>query len=133
MAKGDLRLSEKHGVNPMMLVCYVCGENTGEIALLGMLPEDKEAPRRGTLTKEPCDECCKWMDKGVILISTRNGEAGVDNPYRTGCWCVVKDDAVSRMLSNATLLKEILEKRVAFIEDEVWDKLGLPRINTREL
>jgi len=127
MGKGDVRLSKKHGLNPMLMVCYVCNEATNEIALLGELPEDKEAPRQGVLNKEPCEKCREWMKKGVIFISTRDGEEDSDNPYRTGGWCVLKDEAVTRVVSTPHLLETILKARVAFIEDAVWDKIGLPR------
>ena len=57
-----IRLSDKHGVNPTMGVCMWCGEPTGEIALLGKLKGDVEAPRYSTLSYEPCDKCKEiWM------------------------------------------------------------------------
>lgn len=42
MSKG-IRVSEKHGVNPSITICPICGKETG-IALLGKLKGDKEAP-----------------------------------------------------------------------------------------
>ena len=41
----SIKVSEKHGVNPSMEVCFICGQDTGAILLLGRLPGDKEAPR----------------------------------------------------------------------------------------
>lgn len=134
MASGDLKLSPKHGLNPVLMVCFLCNEDTGELALLGKFSaDDKEAPRRAVIDKEPCAKCREWMKKGVIFISTKDGEEGSDNPFRTGGWCVVKDEAVSRMISNPKTLETILKARIAFVEDAVWDKIGLPKINTREL
>lgn len=49
----SIRLSEKHGVNPMLASCFLCGEDTGEIALLGKMKGDAAAPHRGVITKEP--------------------------------------------------------------------------------
>jgi len=132
MRKGNLKLSKKHGLNPMMMVCYICNETTGEIALLGMLPEDSEAPRQGVLNSEPCKKCRELMKIGIIFISTRDGEEGINNPYRTGGWCVVRDEAVARFVATPSLLEAILKTRVAFVEDAVWDKIGLPKINTNE-
>lgn len=129
MAAGDLKLSPKHGLNPVLMVCFLCNEDTGELALLGKFTDDdSEAPRRGMLNKEPCQKCRVWMTKGVIFISTRDGEEGIDNPYRTGGWCVVKDEAVARMVSTPSLLEAILKTRVAFVEDSVWSKIGLPKV-----
>jgi len=65
------------------------------------------------------------MSKGVIFISVKKGTR--EDPYRTGGWCVIKDDGVRRMPIEESLEKEILKERVCFIEDEVYDGFGLPR------
>jgi hypothetical protein len=57
----SIKVSEKHGVNSSLVVCFYCGEETGEIALLGKLPEDKEAPRYVLLNIEPCEHCSKML------------------------------------------------------------------------
>lgn len=62
-----IRLSEKYGVNPTMLVCPVCGNETGEIALLGKLKGDKEAPKY-MYGNHPCDECKKKFDEGYVAL-----------------------------------------------------------------
>lgn len=121
----SIKLSPKHGVNPSLTTCFYCGEPIG-VALLGRIKDDAEAPRRICLDTEPCDDCKKHMAHGVILISVRDGESGPD-PYRTGCFCVVTEDAISRWVNDAALLASILEKRVAFLPDETWDAIGLPR------
>ena len=35
--ENDILLSPKYGVNPTMPVCFWCGEDRGEIALLGRI------------------------------------------------------------------------------------------------
>jgi len=122
----SIRLSEKHGVNPMLASCFLCGEDTGEIALLGKMKGDAAAPHRGVITKEPCDQCKGYMEQGVILISTRDGESG-DSPYRTGGWCVVREEAIRRMPIDEASIAQLLESRVGFLEDTVWDHFGFPR------
>ena len=42
----SIRISEKHGVNPTIPICFYCGEDKNEVALLGKLHGDKEAPMR---------------------------------------------------------------------------------------
>lgn len=37
----NIRLSEKHGVNPSITICPICGKET-DIALLGKLKGDKK-------------------------------------------------------------------------------------------
>lgn len=43
MGKG-VTLSKKHGLNPSMAMCPICGKAEG-IALLGNIKRDEEAPR----------------------------------------------------------------------------------------
>lgn len=64
MSKG-IRISEKHGVNPSITVCPICGKETG-IALLGKLKGDKEAPMR--MLSDPCDDCVSKLGNDKIYI-----------------------------------------------------------------
>ena len=66
------------------------------------------------------------MKKGVILISVRKG-SDMDNPYRTGGWVVIKDEAIERMPLDDDTRAGLLKARKGFLEDDAWDKLGLPR------
>lgn len=169
-------LSPQHGVNPSLELCFWCQKERG-LVLFGRLKGDVEAPRKVTINKEPCDECKGHMEKGIVLISTRDpapsrshkclscqhgwrarveksehthnvsGEAtpfcpkcnsrsissspveedDPQNPYRTGGWVVVTEDALRRWVSTPETLNHILQTRVAFMPDEVWDAIGLPR------
>lgn len=123
-----IRLSEKHGLNPSLDQCFVCMKDVG-VALFGKMKGDAEAPRRVCTTKEPCDECKKLMELGIILISVdeKKSEGNMSNPWRTGGWVVIKEEAVRRIFEGAPILDQILDKRMAFISDEAWDKIGLPR------
>ena len=127
MAKDSIQLSEKHGLNPSLEVCYVCGKDKGVI-LFGKLKGDVEAPRKACITKAPCDECKTWMTQGVICISIDpNKSTDKEDPWRSGGWAVVKDEAITKLLShNEKLLASILEHRVMFMDDEVWDSIGFP-------
>ena len=119
-------VSEKHGVNPSVSQCFFCGKDVG-LVLFGKMKGDKEAPKKcGVIDDTPCHECEKYMKLGVIFISIKDDETDMDNPYRTGKFSVVKDEAVKRMISNENLLTDVLKKRVCFIEDKVWTHLGLP-------
>ena len=121
----SLRLHPKHGVNPTIPRCYLCGENKNEVVLLGNAYKD-QAPMNMCLDKSPCDKCRDYMRQGIILIGVRDGEQG-DNPYRTGNFCVLKEEAVKRAFKRA--LKDcegILKSRVAFVDETTWEALGLP-------
>lgn len=122
---GSIRLSEKHGVNPSLMLCWFCGE-ADRIALLGRLPGDAEAPRQAVFDKVPCPKCADLMKQGVFFIQVRDGETDQHNPYRTGRLCVLRDEAVQRLVQPAELAADILKKRVRFVEQSVWNALGLP-------
>lgn len=120
----SIKLSPKHGVNPTILKCPVCWNETGEIAFLGKLAGDEEAPI-STYGPVACDQCDDWMRQGIILISVRDGEAG-DNPYRTGHFAVVKQEFIEKVVTNPEARAKVIEKRITYIPDAVWVGLGLP-------
>jgi hypothetical protein len=68
------------------------------------------------------------MKQGIILISVRDGEHG-SNPYRTGGWCVVKEEAFMKIFQGSAAV-QAQQKRVAFIANSVWDEVGLPARGT---
>ena len=79
----------------------------------------------GVLNMDPCSECAGYMKQGIILISCGNEEIG-NNPYRTGGWIVIKEEALGRMIDEE-LFEDLKKKRFAFVPDAVWDMLKLPR------
>jgi CRISPR/Cas system-associated protein Cas10 (large subunit of type III CRISPR-Cas system) len=120
-------LSEKHGVNPSVTVCYLCGAEMG-IALVGRLKGDAQAPRR-IFDHHACDECKAHMQQGIILISIDiDRSPDQKNPYRTGGFAVVKESAIREMVQPPELMETICRKRVAFICNETWVALGLPEL-----
>jgi len=117
-----------------MDTCFYCGE-AKDILLVGShtqrFQEESLADSTGKMNTqigvtnmEPCNKCAKYMKQGIILISTKNEIS--DEPYRTGGWIVIKEEALKRMV-NIELFEQIRKKRFAFVPDAVWDKLGLPR------
>ena len=129
MAKGSIALSQKHGVNPSLLQCFVCMKDVG-VALMGRLPGDAEAPRRICPDQAPCDECKKLMEQGIILISVDEKKTeDRNNPWRTGGWVVMKEEAFARIFGGdgTDFVDSVLKSRVCFVPDEIWDAVGLPR------
>jgi hypothetical protein len=69
------------------------------------------------------------MKLGIILISIDEKKTGsnTDNPYRTGGWIVIKEEALRRIgIKPPELEAHILRARVCFMPDDAWDRLGLP-------
>ena len=114
-----LQLSKSHGVNPSVELCFFCGKEKG-LVLAGRMPGDAEAPREAVWTMEPCDECEGHMQLGIILIEVRDGEAG-KNPYRTGNFYVVTEEAFQRIFN----MDDVLEKRFCWIPESISKAVGL--------
>lgn len=119
----SLEASEKHVTAPTVLTCPVCAEESG-VAPPDRLANDREAPAR-SLDHGPCEQCVKYMEQGIVLVSVRDGESG-QNPYRTGRLCVVTKDFVEREIENEVVRREVLQRRVAFVGDKAWASMGLP-------
>ena len=108
-----------------MLHCFFCGEATG-VALCGALPGDAKAPRALPAT-DPCTQCAEYMKQGIILIEVADDTPeGDQNPVRLGGWCVVRDSAISRIITPPELVAQILKERMAFVPHDAWLHVGLP-------
>ena len=105
MMSKDIKLSPKHGLNPTIPVCFFCGKEKNEIALLGQIGdrrkgEDFEAPKKMILDYVPCEECQKKFAEGVLLIEVTTqpeyiGMPIADNAYPTGRYVVVRPEALN--------------------------------------
>lgn len=84
-------LSEKHGVNPSILHCFVCGKSIG-VALLGKLKGDIEAPKDMIQPGEFCKDCKKQIKAGNKFVIEVKEET--ENPERTGSYVCLKGDAL---------------------------------------
>lgn len=128
MKKDGILLSRKHGVNPSVGQCFLCLEDC-DVILFGQLKNDKEAPRKVCLgPQHRCSKCEELTKEGIVFISVDDAKSkDMQNPWRTGGWVVIKEEAVKRIVHPPELLKSILGARFAFVPDDAWDMLGLPR------
>ena len=126
MRRRGLRLSPKHGVNPVIPLCFFCLKPKKEVILAGYIKGDAEAPHSVVWDRNPCNTCAEYMCQGIIFISVKDGETE-DNPYRTGGWIVVTEDAMRRILIIPQFADVIARVRFAFVPDHVWDQIGFPR------
>ena len=112
---GSIELSPKHGVNPSLTICPICGKDTG-VALFGRLKGDAEAPRQ-VVDRQPCPDCRKVIDQGGhFIIETRDGESG-SNPFRTGRLVAITTEAAERLFTVRPL------PHAAYMEHTMFDKL----------
>ena len=99
----SIKVSEKYGVNPTIPVCFFCGEEKNEVALLGKITckhthEEVEAPMRMVLDYEPCDKCKEQWSKGVAIIEVTKNDLGrpciAKDVQPTGRIVVLKPEAL---------------------------------------
>ena len=106
-------------------VCYFCGREKNELIMNTTLTpkhakQIKEAHGK-VVDMEPCDECKKMMEQGVMLIECKD-----DQPdYRLGRFVVVKDEAVPRMFPPE-YAEKALKMRAMFVGETAWKGMGLP-------
>jgi len=106
--------------------CFICGKDSGIIMNRFLTKQHAEKVKQmhgKVVTKEPCNECKKLMEKGIICISVSDA----DKDYRTGGMCVVKPNSFDKIIKDKAMLKDIKAKRICFIDDSSWDQIGLPR------
>jgi len=118
----NIRLHSKYGLNPTMPLCILCGEEKGEIALLGASYKE-EAPKKMVLDVVPCDKCKeKYLSQGVLLIeaikeyNAKNQEMNVP----TGRLVVLRFVAFKKLF-NAKVPKQ----KIVFVEKGLLDKLEI--------
>lgn len=104
----SIKLSPKYGVNPTIPVCFWCGKEKNEVALMGHVGdgrkhEDFEMPTHAVINYEPCDECQKAMATGVTIMEATHEPNRVTDmefqkgAYPTGRWVVMKYEAAQRI------------------------------------
>ena len=123
-----LKLSPKHGLNPTISVCFWCGEEKGEIALLGRIGdarkgEDIEANMHTVIDYEPCPACLTKMGSGfTVFEATTSPNDATSVPiqkgiYPTGRFVVIKPEAAHRIFR----IDEGVTK--AFLEADNFQKI----------
>ncbi len=125
----EITLSPKYGVNPTIPVCFWCGEEKNEIALLGRIGdgrkrEDFEAPMHMVLDYEPCDKCKANMSMGFTIMEATNRPNSVTNiqmqsgVYPTGRFAVIRKEAAQRMFRP-----EVVRIGKAFVDRSLFTEL----------
>lgn len=122
----SIKISPKHGVNPTIPVCFWCGKEKNEVALLGKLKGDAEAPMHMVLNYEPCDACKQTMESGITLISVTSHPADhrppiQQNLYPTGEWSVITKEAAQQIFPEAVGKDNTVQK--ILLEDAAYQQL----------
>lgn len=124
----SIKLSPKYGVNPTIPVCFWCGEEKNEVALMGHIGdgrkhEDFEMPMHAVINYEPCEECQKAMAMGVTIMEATHEPNRVtdvefqNGTYPTGRWVVMKPEAARRIFKVSADVKKI------FVDVELFSNI----------
>lgn len=105
MSKG-IKISPKHGLNPTIPVCFWCGKQKNEIALMGRMTDDIEAPKNMVLDYVPCEECQNHMAMGVAILEASDHPNTEGQPpmqkgvYPTSRFVVVTTECADRVFDQ---------------------------------
>lgn len=123
-------MSKKYGVNPTIPLCFWCGKEKNEIALLGKLPNDAEAPHFTWLVGdyEPCKACEELRKQGIDLIEV--SDHPIVHPkqpkwygvYPTGHHIILKESGVRAVFKPETA-DRLCESRIGFMDQETYANL----------
>lgn len=130
--------------------CFFCGGD-GCILLATRYNHDGEplrdlAPAHGKICNmEPCSKCADYMKQGIIFlgiddaksepgwsqppqpqhIGDRRPDAYIPNPFRTGAFAVIKEEAVRRMINSPKMVAWAVKHRWMFIEHAAMVQMGI--------
>ena len=127
----SIKLSPKYNLNPCIPICFFCGKEKNEIAVLGRIGDKKEdiqAPHNALLDYTPCDTCQEMMSKGITMIGVVSHKINnlpeiAPNAYPTGSWCVTSEDFVQHIITDENVLQDILKHKRCIIDDNILQDL----------
>lgn len=112
--------------------CIICGKTANSEILIGRRLTKKEDHKITDLhnqtigfSEKPCEECQKLINQGIVLIGViKEKTEDINNPYRSGHISVIKEEAFIKIFNQ-----ELPKKRIAFVEQEVGEQIGLWKID----
>jgi hypothetical protein len=119
----SIYLHPKHGLNPTIPLCIVCGKEKNEIALLGNAYKG-QAPMHMVTSIEPCDACReKFLTEGTMLMEATEdwSHSKMGKPRRepTGKFVILKDEAFCRIFNQ----EKPPTNKIAFCEEGLLKKI----------
>lgn len=103
----SIKISPKYGLNPTIPVCFWCGKEKNEVALLGKInKEDSKAPMKAVINYEPCDKCNEFFSKGIQVIGITK------HPIIKGLFPIMIQDKQNAFFPTGTM----------FVATDTWIK-----------
>lgn len=113
-----IRLSKNYGMNPSIVKCFICREDTDALAILGALPGDMQAPKY-IINGDICDKCKSRINDGyvaVVEIENNNvDEINIKDVKLAGRSCFVRKAILDNSVDTS--------KGVIFCSKEFMDDL----------
>lgn len=133
----EIKLSPQHGLNSTIPICFWCGKEKNEIALLGKIDkEDSPAPRKIVVNYEPCDACKELFSKGIHVIGcSKTPMVETMFPimeddkcclYPTGSMFVAPEEWIKDFLTQnerEDMIENVLEMKVLLIPDDIVNQI----------
>lgn len=123
----SIKISPNHGLNPTIPICFWCGKEKNEIAIMGKINKnDDKMPMHACLNYEPCESCRDKMNLGVTVIeatATPNVATNVPmqaNAYPTGRWSVVTRDFINRITDSNP---KFANTNILLMDKEAYDAI----------
>jgi hypothetical protein len=111
MSEESIKLSEKHGVNPSITLCPICGKEFG-IALFGKLQNDEEAPKY-TISYTPYEECIEKAGDNIYIVEVDSKQ----NKFLGRYILIPKENIIEEKQSESLLFMDTIDFK-QLINDE---------------
>lgn len=133
-------MNSKRGEFVALSKCFFCGQDSD--ILLHKNMRDISHLNGKVISMQPCSQCERFMEKGIILLgidedksesgwnhppsrlSERERRGWMPNPYRTGAFVVIKDDALEDAVNQPELFQWAKKHRWMFIAHEALVRMG---------
>jgi len=125
----SIKVSEKHGVNPTIPLCFYCGGHKEEIVLMGKLKDDAEAPKNLLLDYEPCDKCKEQFKQG-FLVTEVSSEPTIENQppitkghYPTGKLLLIKKESAKDIFGKDKEWESMERRSAVLLDKEIFEHI----------
>lgn len=114
----SLRLSKKHGINPSVAHCKLCGDSYGVVLFGASYHGGEEAPR--AIASGHCDKCLKALRSGCVFF-IEAAEGGLNE--RTGRMAAITKEAFDRMFQGTEKGQQVFLMLPEMFENMFGDSL----------
>lgn len=126
----NIKISPKHGLNPLIPKCFFCGKEKNEIAILGKIDrKDSEAPRSAIIDYVPCEECKEKFKSGILLVEAsekpivKNQMEIVKGAYPTGKWMLVSEKFIRGWMVDKDYAERIIKAKCSLVSSGMLESI----------